>query len=82
MTMEGRIPESNLELNRVGLVPRGLWSDKLTGKTSFSGHQIRTILIVAAVCSVVSLLSTLVACYWFVRMKRGFRHQYVIEFRG
>lgn len=58
-------------------VPRGLGSDKLTGIDGFSAHQIYINSVVAIVVSIVSLCATFVACYWFIRMKRSFRHMYV-----
>ena len=59
------------------LGPRGLsdvridyWT-RLTGKQQYINHML------ALISASISLLAALVSTYWFVMMKKDFRHQYV-----
>lgn len=41
-------------------------------------NMVRVLLVLALTFASVSVLSTLAALYWFVKMKRSFRHEYVL----
>ena len=41
-------------------------------------HMVRVLLTLALTFASVSVLSTLAALYWFVKMKRSFRHEYAL----
>jgi G protein-coupled receptor GPR1 len=44
----------------------------------FSPDQLLTIQLIALVFSIISVLSAFLAFYWFRRMRRTFRHEYVL----
>jgi G protein-coupled receptor GPR1 len=44
---------------------------------NFTPHQVLVTQIVAISCASLSLMFTFVASYWFIRMRKSFRHKYV-----
>lgn len=46
-------------------------------RTDGESRMIRTLLILSLTFASISVISTLFALYWFVRMRRGFRHEYL-----
>ncbi|KAL2176956.1 G protein-coupled glucose receptor regulating Gpa2-domain-containing protein [Thermothelomyces heterothallicus CBS 202.75] len=47
-------------------------------RTDGESRMIRTLLILSLTFASISVMSTLFALYWFVRMRRGFRHELIL----
>jgi len=61
--------DDNNEIDLGGHSP----GDKTAGG-SFSNDQLRVFQVIALTCSSISLIMTLITFYWFLTMRRRFRH--------
>lgn len=61
---------------------RGLHGRHIDTTALFNRSQKYQIQVIAAVAASVSVLVTMVTLYWFCRMKKRFRHMYVLHACG
>jgi G protein-coupled receptor GPR1 len=59
------------------LIPRGLGTHNMTADNALTTSQSNTLQILALVFATISISSAILAFYWFVKMRRSFRHEYV-----
>lgn len=61
----------------LSMVPPRMGTD-LEYRPTLTGQELYTVRVIALVSASASIVSGVVVGWWFVRMKRSFRHQYVL----
>ena len=73
------VAHATLELE---LIPRGLGAHNMTDLDPLSASQMNTLQCLALAFATTSVASAILAFYWFVKMRRSFRHEYVRSPKG